>query len=1158
MPNFVRLVAGVFLVSLCLPAQTTTAEITGKVTDAGGGVVAGASIIVLNTETGVRREADTNDAGIYAAPSLQPGSYRVTVQKSGFKPVSRTDIRLVVDQVARIDFRLEVGSMREAINVTADAPLLDQDTSSLGQVVDSAKIVNIPLNGRSPFRLVQLTPTVLGVPSANGQFGDLPVNTMDDSIISINGGRAKTNEVLIDGIPSTTGFVNQMTTIPNVDATQEFKVQSSSLSAEFGRFTGGVINVSTRSGTNELHGSLYEFLRNSAMDANEFFNKRSGNGTPAFRMNQYGFAAGGPVYVPKLYNGRNRTFFFTDFQGARWRQGQVFLGTLPNAAQRAGDFSQTLNSKGQQIVIYDHLTTRSDPSNPGHSIRTAFPNNVIPSSRINPVAAKLVAFYPSPNLPGDRLTNANNFISNAPRAIDQGNQSVRLDHNISDNHRLFGRFSSNRSTLAQPDTFGNPGTSGLGANGRLQLNNYSAGLDDTLVLSPRSVLDVRYGFARFFWTRPTRGYGFDERQLGLADSLVSQFSAPMFPTVSVADFAGLGGGSLLRTGQDTHSILTSLTRLSGKHSIKAGFDLRLRRLNSFNLSNGGGSFTFNRVMTQGPDPSVSSTTGGLGLASMLLGTASSGSVNSVAGTSIQDFYIAGYLQDDIRLSQTFTLNIGIRYETETPYTERYNQLNRWEPQVSNPASNPAYSNLTGALGFASPDDRTVYGWDINNIAPRIGFAWSALPNTVIRGGGGVFYAPFSITNSDTGFVPTAGYSASTAMIATLDNLTPYRFVDNPFPDGLVPLTRNSLGAKTYLGQGISVWDPNAVTPYSLQWNLDVQRAEPHGLVLDLAYSGSHGIKLNQSREYDALNPQYLIQGTALQTTVNNPFFGLISSGTLSQPKVAQRQLLLPYPEYTSLTMVNSSWGNSIYHSMAFKAEKRFSAGINFLFAYTVGKLISDVPDSLSTYDNATNSGLNTSVQNWYNLKAERAVSELDVSQSFNGSFVFELPFGKNKPLLPNLAGLPGKLVSGWQLSGIASHRSGTPLVVSAPITGGGNRPNSTGVSAKLPGDRSRQDKIAEWFDTSQFLLPPSFSNGNVSRTLPDVRGPSLTNLDISLMKNTVIRERVKIELRGEAFNATNTPHFWMPNTNAGSVQFGQISSTTGNPRVMQVALKVLF
>ncbi|HEY3839868.1 MAG TPA: carboxypeptidase-like regulatory domain-containing protein, partial [Bryobacteraceae bacterium] len=915
---------GLIIAAASVLAQTTTAEITGKVTDVSGGLVPAATVTILNTETGIKRETASNGEGVYAAPSLQPGNYRITVQKEGFRPVSRERITLVVDQVARIDFQLEVGAVTGSVEVTAAAALLEQDTSSLGQIIDGSKVTNIPLNGRSSVRLVQLTPTVLSVPSTNGQFGDVPVNTMDDSIISINGGRAKTNEVLIDGIPSTTGFVNQITTIPNIDATREFKVQSNNLSAEFGRFTGGVINISTRSGTNDLHGSVYEFLRNTDMDANEYFNQLSGNATPIFHMNQYGFAVGGPVFLPKIYKGRNRTFFFTDFQGTRWLQGQVFLGSVPTSLQRTGNFSQTFNAKGQLISIYDPASTTNDPANSGHFIRTAFPGNIIPASRIDPVAAKMINYYPNPNLPGAAFTQANNLISNAPRTIDQANQSERIDHNITDNNRLFGRFSFNRSTLGQPDTFGNPATSGVGANGRLQLYNYSGGVDDTMVLSPQTVVDLRYGFARFYWARLTRSFGFDESQLGLPASFVSQTAAPLFPVVSVAGFTGLGGGSVLHTGQDTHSLLASVSRLAGKHNMKFGVDLRLHRLNNFNLNNGGGTFSFLAAMTQGPDPNVASTTSGVGLASMLLGAASSGSVNTAAGVSIQNFYIAGYVQDDIRLTSKLTINIGLRYETETPYTEKRNILNRWAFNASNPAANSTYPNLAGALSFASSGDPTVYNWDTNNIAPRAGFAWTVLPHTVIRGGAGLFYAPFSITNSDTGFVPTAGYSATTTMLATLNGVTPNNLLSNPFPQGLVPLTRNSLGAQTYLGQGISAWDPAGVTPYALQWNADLQQGLPGNIVLDIAYAGNHGVKLNAPREFDSLNPQYLSLGTGLQTLVANPFYGTISTGTLSQPTVARRQLLLPYPQYTSVNMINDSWGNSIYHALTVKAEKRFS------------------------------------------------------------------------------------------------------------------------------------------------------------------------------------------------------------------------------------------
>ena len=417
---------------LALAAFSQTAQITGRVTDASEAVVPGVDITVTNAATSVAIKTVTNASGIFAIPLLPIGTYRVEVQKAGFRPVTRDGVTLAVDQVARLDFVLQVGQMTQAVEVTAAAPILQQDSSALGQVVDTSKIANIPLNGRSPFRLVQLTPGVLSTPAANGQFGDLAVNTTWDSNFSINGGRFQSNEVQIDGVPSTAGFFNQITTIPTVEATQEFKVQSNGLSAEWGRSGGGVVNVSTRGGTNEFHGALFEFLRNSKFDANEFFNKRSGRPIPPFRMNQFGGSVGGPVRP-------NKTFFFADYQGSRWRRGDVFFATLPTALERAGDFSRTLNNRGEMVAVYDPLTTKADPARAGQYIRTPFAGNVIPANRIEPISRKLIEYFPQPNTAGDQFTGFNNFVSNASRKVDQNQFSGRLDHNFSERHRIFGR-----------------------------------------------------------------------------------------------------------------------------------------------------------------------------------------------------------------------------------------------------------------------------------------------------------------------------------------------------------------------------------------------------------------------------------------------------------------------------------------------------------------------------------------------------------------------------------------------------------------------------------------------------------------------------------------------------------------------------------------------
>ncbi|MBK7927704.1 MAG: TonB-dependent receptor [Bryobacterales bacterium] len=498
--------------SAALLAQN--AQITGRVTDSLQAVVVGAEVTATNADTQVPRRTVTNEQGLYSIPGLAPGPYNLSIAKSGFRTETRNGLRLIVDQTATLDFQLQVGGVTESIEVSAQAALLDAQTSSLGQIIDNTKIQNIPLNGRSAFRLVQLTPGVLTTTAAFGQFGDIPVNTTWDTNFSINGGRAQSNEVQIDGVPATAGFFNQITTIPSIESTQEFKVQSNNLSAEWGRFGGGVLNVSTRSGTNEFHGSVFEFLRNSAFDANEFFNKRSGRDIPPFRMNQFGGALGGPVV-------KNKTFFFGDYQGTRYRRGDVFRTSLPTALERAGDFSQTFAANGALVTIYDPLSSST--------ARLPFAGNRLPSNRVSPIAQKLIAYYPQPNVQGDPFTNFNNFISNAGRAIDSDQFSVKVDHNFSETWRTFGRFARNKTTLAQPDYFNNVATSGTGAVGTTPFTQHTAALDNTFVLSPTTLLSVRYGFARWYQLRQTRSYGFDQREVGLPASLVSQFQVPVFP-----------------------------------------------------------------------------------------------------------------------------------------------------------------------------------------------------------------------------------------------------------------------------------------------------------------------------------------------------------------------------------------------------------------------------------------------------------------------------------------------------------------------------------------------------------------------------------------------------------------------------------------------------
>ena len=1137
-------------------AQGTSGQVVGRVTDPSGGAVAGAAVKVINTETGFSREVQTGTAGEYTVPLLPPGTYRVTVIKAGFHAVNHTGITLAVDQVARIDAALELGSVTQEVQVTSAAPLLDTETSALGQIVDNAKIQSIPLNGRSPFRLVQLTPGVLTVPGANGQFGDVPVNTNWDTNFSINGSHQQSNEILIDGVPSTTGQFNTITTIPSIEATQEFKVQSSNLSAEWGRFSGGVVNVSTRPGTNEFHGAVYEYLRNNAFDANEFFNKGAGRDIPPFHMSQFGGAVGGPIHLGRFYSGKNRTFFFADYQGTRWKRGDTFRTSVPLAQERSGDFSKTLNQTGALVVIYDPQSTKPDAARAGNSIRGIFPGNVLPASRINPIAKKMLDYFPVPNAPADPFTNFNNFVSNATRNVDQNQLSGRVDHNFSDAYRTFVRFAHNRTILAQPDYFGNAATPGNGSVGRTPFHQTSVAWDHTLNLSPTTILSVKYGFARWYQFRATRSYGFDARTLGFSDSVVRQFQIPVFPTVSIEQYSGLGGQTYFSSGNDTHSLNGSLTKVMGKQTIKFGGDVRMNRINFILIGGGSGTYSFTRAFTRGPNPLTFYDNAGNGVASLLLGNPASGSAPIIGGVSLQDFYLAGYVQDDIRLTKRLTMNIGLRYETESPFTDRYNSINFFDRDLPSPVRNSRFPDLKGGLVFASASNRHVWQWNKLNFAPRLGFAWSALPKTVIRFGGGAFLAPAETSNTATAFAANQGYSASTPFVSSVDGgLTPYSSFSDPFPSGLIQPTRNTLGASTNLGQGISVWDDQQAMPRTYQWNVDLQRELPGQVLVDAAYVGSRGMHLTfRNRSLNDLDPQYLSRGAALNQLTPNPFFGTINVGTFAQPTITQRQLLLPYPQYTGVTLINKTAADSVYHALQIKIDKRFSNGVSALLAYTFAKLISNANNDVSQIGSINVSN----VQNWYNLRNERAVSELDVSQNLTASYVAELPFGPGKRFFSTTSRWRAALAGGWQINGITSYRKGLPLTISATIPGGGNRPNSTGKSAAIPSSRSRGDAIAQWFDTSAFLLPPSFSLGNVGRTVPDVRGPSLVNQDLSLIKNTRIREKLSLQLRFEYFNVFNRPQFALPNTALGSGAFGRIDATSLLPRVGQVAAKINF
>jgi hypothetical protein len=1142
--------------------QNRTAQISGVVQDPSGSGVPQAQVSVRNIATGARREARTAEGGEYVVPLLEPGQYEIQVEHAGFRTLQRAGILLHVGDSVRLDLALQLGEISQTVNVTEEAPLLRTTDASLGQVIDNTKVTSLPLNGRSSFRLVELTPGYIGTSAANGQFGDIPVNTTWDANFSINGGQGYSNEIMIDGAPSTTGFFDQITTMPSVDALVEFKVQSNTMSAEFGRFGGGVLNVTTKSGTNTLHGSLFEFLRNSALGANDFFNNLAGNPKVAFRMNQFGGSIGAPVELPKLYSGKNRMFFFFNYEGTRWRRGAVFTTTVPTAAERAGDFSHDVTNTGQLITIYDPVSTVTDPAHPGSYIRTAFPNNIIPANRINTVGKNITAYYPAPNTAGTGLSAINNYVSNAGGAVNKNQFNGRIDHQVTPRDKIFARFSSDITDLCQPNYYGNVASPGAASVGCTTWKNRSATLEDDFTFSPTVLFTVRYGFARWYQIRAGLSYGFDQTKLGLPASIVSQEQIPGFPTVNVNGYGALGnqGSNYLSNGNDTHSLLPSVMIVRGRHIIKAGADLRLTRINYFNPTSPGGVYNFTQAFTQGPNPLQASTTAGDGFASMLLGTPASGSVTIDPGVSMQNFYYAGYLQDDIKLGNRLTVNVGLRYETESPYTERRNRLVSFDPHLASPVANASFPNLTGAVHFAGPSDRYVYDWDKTGFAPRLGAAYKLSNSTAIRAGGGFFYAPLQISSNAVGFAPTLGFSATTPMVTSVDgNLTPYTTLGNPFPNGIIQPSGAALGTSTFLGQAVSVWDSHPITSRSYQWNMNIQQQLPKSVLIEAAYVGNRGVHLAGARQFNTLPDSYLPQGSNLLQQATNPFYPNINVGTLAQPTVIREQLLRPFPQFQDINFINDTAGNSIYHSLQLKAEKRMSGGLSVLMSYTVGKLITDVPWATAAIGGSSSGTFG----DWNNLHAERALSAQDVSQSMTISYDYMLPFGKGKAVGANWKGPEQWFLGGWEINGIARLNTGTPLALATSTNstnslGGGSRPNTNGQNPNITGSRSTAAQITQWFNTSAFSLPAPFTYGNVSRTLGNVRAPGIVNFDFSMFKNVPLKERLTLQFRAEFFNLLNHPQFSAPDGSAGGRAFGTISSTALLPRVGQFALKLVF
>ncbi|MGC4050764.1 MAG: TonB-dependent receptor [Paludibaculum sp.] len=1119
-------------------AQSSSGTIVGTVRDSQDAVIPGAVVTVTDVAKKTARTFTTSAAGEYVVTFLDPGQYAITVEATGFKKYNQSGLTVRVADRLTIDFHLEIGQMVDQVTVEAVTPLVNAVTNTLGQVIENRRIIDLPLNGREPFALATLAPGVLPTPNNTAQH-------QGGSVPSISGAANFTSEVTIDGIPNTAprnqGRFNFLIYTPSVDAVSEFKVQTNSMSAEYGRFNGGVISVVTKSGSNELHGTAYEFHRNSYFDANTFFNNRAGIPLGALRRNQVGGAIGGPVVLPKLYNGKDRTFFFFDYEAFRESTVASASYTVPTALERAGDFSKTVNAAGATVVMYDPTTTRAGSA--GTLVRDPFPGNVIPGNRINTVGNNLVKFFPLPT--NGRLTA--NLDIGAARVNRDDTFDVRIDHYIGSSHKIFGRVSRQEPFTGEPNYFNNIANPG---NPSLTQHRRSAALQDIWTLTPTTIVNFNYGLSRQYGTRTAWGDGYDITQLGFPENFRANQQVSALPTFSISGYSGLGNGNQNYSSQMAHILQATVTRIQGSHTLKAGADYRVYLDNQLQNPSAQGALSISSAWTQGPNPNQASTTAGNGIASLLLGIPGGSLVNQPAIASASRYW-AGFVQDDWRMSRKLTLNLGLRYEVNVPRTERFDRISIFDVGAVSPIASqvPSIPGLRGAMAFRDGDNRQLIPADKNNWAPRFGFAYQMTKDTLIRGGYGIFFGLSSTDASGAagGFVD--GFQATTSIVTSLDGTTPIASLSNPFPNGFnQPLSRSQLTASSLLGQSNTSGLLSLATPYFQQWNFSVQRSLGQNLIAEIAYTANKGTHV----PYTNYNPNVLTQaqnalGTVNQQLVPNPFYSIITDPTssLSLATVQRGQLLRPYPQYGSINLVNPSIGNSNYHSMQARVEKRFSKGYTLLGAYTWSKNITD-------FSNAA-VGSTTGVMDPYNLRLERSLDSQDVPHRLVVSGVYELPFGRGRWLGSHWNRGVDMLFGGWQLNGIASFQKGEPLVMSAIS---GSRPIRLQQSGELSG--STQSRLLRYFDTNAFAVPAAFTVGNSSRTAPDLRGPGIANYDLSLFKTFAIYERLKAQFRFETFNAMNRVWFGMPSTSIGSTSAGVISSQANSPRQLQLALKFLF
>ena len=1101
MVRAIPIALGLVLAAGRVSAQVGAAEITGIVADQAGAAVPGATVTVTNVDTNRRRVVVSTRDGVYTAAGLSSGEYRVDVELSGFKPIRRAGIRVSTGETARVDFDLTVGRIREQVSVNADAPIVRAETASLGTVIEHEQVVQLPLNGRSFITLASLAPGVALPPAST-----LP---------RINGGRPRTNEYLFDGISVLQPEPGTVAYFPIVDAIQEFKVESNSPGAEFGRFNGGVINLTTRAGTNAYHGAGFEFFRNQALNAVNYFQAEHTT-KPDYRRNQFGGTFGGPLV-------HDRTFFFADYQGQRQAIARTVTSTVPTLLQRQGIFTEAI--AGRVPAIYD-------PSTASGSARQPFANGSIPASRIDPVALALLQRYPLPTSPD----TANNYRRTGNEVDDQDQWDARVDHKFASNSdQIFGRLSFFRDDFA-PVTFlpDGSGATPAGVIGPQKATSWAFASSVQHVFSASLLNEVRVGDTR-------RAVERSAAQLaGAAGSTLSIPGIPStatfpntLPTFLISGYQQLG--SPANTASDFSTSVTevadSLTWVKGAHTFKMGLDWRFERLNVVQPPSPTGSFTFNNF---GSDlPGTANT--GTPLASFLLGQVQLFTIDLQQAPIQERAHFQEYfVQDDWKVGDRLTINPGLRYTLNFPSTEINGQV--------------AVFNLQTQL-LEYPGDRPVRPLKKNNLGPRLGAAYRLTDKTIVSSGYGLVW--IEMAGITTPFTTPAFPFLQTFTQRALDTINPAFVLQNG--PSVTPIGRTPAAG---LGQGVFAVDGTLGSGYVQQWNASVQRELTTNTTFEAAYVGSNITHVGiPDTNLNQLSASQLALGAQLNTRVPNPYFGIIPrSSSLGDPTIPIGQLLKPFPQYTTVSLYRNNVGTTRYHGLELSIRQRLSHGLTYSAAYTRSKLMDDAS---SVFDASILTGpiANDPVADSFNRGLERDYSTGDIPHLFVSSIVWDLPAGSGRAR--QLHGVLGGLANDWTVTSLVTMQSGMPVAVTQSTNGnaafgfGTQRPNLVG-DPSLPADHR---SAVQWFNTAAFSIAPAFTIGTASRN--PVRGPSYRNVDVVAMRRVPVGGSHAVEIRAEIFNVLNTVNLGSPGATAGTAAFGTITSAF-DPRVVQLAVKFLF